>query len=121
MAHPHGRSPQPKKSGRAKTRRFRSRGVDVEIREAPDRVELLLDGNPVDVEVIDGEFHSQLANQFTAFASIDDVVDTLLANEGRTWTLHGHVCDERCAHGKHHHDHADGHEHVHGHEHRDGR
>lgn len=104
---------------KATTRRYRSRGVEVEIREAKDHVELKLDGKPIHVSVDNGEYHCQLANQFTAFGSIDDVVDTLLANEGRTWTLHGHVCDERCREGKHHHDHSHGH--GHGHPHGEGR
>jgi hypothetical protein len=114
MAHPHGKSPRGKMPRGATTRRFRSRGVEVQIREAKDRVELTLDGKPIDVEVIDGEYHSQLANQFTAFASVDDIVDTLLENEGRLWTLHGHVCDERCGPGGHHHDDAGDHDHMHG-------
>jgi hypothetical protein len=97
------------------TRRYRSRGVDVEIREAKNHVELKLDGKPVHVSIIDGKVHSQLANQFRAFDSIDEVVDTLLKNEGRTWTLHGHICDARCAEGGHHHDPSQGHgEHDHG-------
>lgn len=89
-------------SEKGETRRYRSRGVEVEISEARDRVELKLDGKPIHVSIVDGEIHCQLANQFTAFGSIDEVVDTLLANEGRTWTLHGHVCDERCREGRHH-------------------
>jgi hypothetical protein len=72
----------------ATTRRYRSRGVEVEIREAKDHVELMLDGIPINVSIIDGQFHSQLANQFKSFATIEEVVDTLLANEGRTWVLH---------------------------------
>jgi len=82
----------------ATIRRYRSRGVDVEIRETTVRpvgkdphtgtVELTLDGVPIPVSAIDGQYHSQLANQFTAFGTIDDVVETLLDNEGRTWTLH---------------------------------
>lgn len=96
------------------TRHFRSRGVDVSIREAKDRVELTLDGVPIRVSVVDGKFHSQLANQFRSFDSVDEVVDTLLANEGRTWTLHGHVCDDRCGpHG--HHGGGSGGAHGHGH------
>lgn len=81
------------------TRRFRSRGVDVEIREAPERaegqgperVEVMLDGRLIPVTFDCGEYYSQLANQFTGFATIDDLVETLLANEGRTWTLHGEL------------------------------
>jgi hypothetical protein len=98
---------------RPRTRSYRSRGVDVEIRERKDHVEVTLDGVPIRVDIVDGEYHSQLANQFTAFASVDEVVDTLLANEGRTWTLRGHICDERCGpaghhhEGPHHHDHGD--------------
>lgn len=98
------------------TRRYRSRGVDVEIREGKNQVELMLDGKPIHVSVIDGQFHSQLAHMFRAFDSVDDIVDTLLTNEGKTWTLHGHVCDERCGGGRHHHDHSHGHEHEHGHQ-----
>lgn len=106
MADSKGRSPKrksrPSKAAPKAIRRYRSRGVDVEIREAPTTVELFLDGHPVWVTKDGDEYHSQLANQFMAFPTIDDVVATLLANEGRTWTLHGHVCDERCtAHGHH--------------------
>jgi len=97
------------------TRVYRSRGVDVETRETKKRVEVRLDGMPIDVEIVDGEYHSQFANQFTSFASLDEVVDTLLANEGRTWTLHGHFCDERCGPAGHHH----GHSHAHGGRHDD--
>jgi hypothetical protein len=97
------------------TRHYRSRGVDVEIREARNRVELKLDGKAIHVSIIDGMVHCQLANQFRAFDSIDDVVDTLLANEGRTWTLHGHVCDERCGESGHHHGHSFGHDQGHHH------
>ena len=94
------------------TRRFRSRSVDVEIRQAKNLIELKLDGKPIHVSIVDGEVHCQLANQFTAFSSIDDVVAALLAKEGRTWTLHGHLCGERCSKGEHHHD--QGHDHHHG-------
>lgn len=110
--------PQPRRG----TRSYRSRGVDVQIRETKTRVEVTLDGMPIDVEIVDGEYHSQFANQFTSFASVDEVVDTLLANEGRTWTLHGHFCDERCGPEGHHHDrpHAHGGHHDHAdHDHHD--
>lgn len=85
-------------------RRYRSRGVDVEIDESGGRVGLKLDGLPIDVELIDGEYHSQTANMWTSFSSVEEIVDTLLANEGRTWTLHGRV---RGSHGSG--GHADGH------------
>jgi hypothetical protein len=117
MAHQHGDTPQRKRRSRKQqepaVRQYRSRGVDVEIRESADQVDLTLDGLPVHVSIVDGEYHSQLANQFTAFETIDEIVDTLLANEGRTWTLHGHVCDQRCGRGGHHHDDR---RHDHGHE-----
>lgn len=114
--------PKRKQPPKMVTRRFRSRGVDVEIREGRNRVELKLDGQPIRVAIIDGKVHCQLAGQFRTFESIDDVVDTLLANEGRTWTLHGHICDERCGEaGHHHHDHPAGHDHGHeGHGHHGG-
>ena len=96
------------------TRSYRSRGVNVEISESKDRVELKLDGKPIDVSVIDGKFHSQLANQVTEFGSVDDIVDVLLANEGRTWTLHGRVCDRPSHPGGQHHDHGPGHPHEEG-------
>jgi FKBP-type peptidyl-prolyl cis-trans isomerase SlyD len=122
VAHRHGK---PKQGGpeHQPTRRYRRGGVDVEMGVTRGRVELKLDGHPIDVELIEGEFHCQLANQFTAFASIDEIVDTLFANEGRTWTLHGHLCDERCGPGGHHHDHDHGHDHghEHGHGHGSGR
>ena len=132
MAHT-DKSPQQtgRDSASGDVRRYRTRGIDVEIREGrlglagsrakDNQVELTLDGTRIDVEMIDGKYHCQLANQFTAFDSLDQVVDTLLANEGRTWTLHGHVCDARCAAGGHHHHGAEGHDHQahgdHGHSH----
>lgn len=97
------------RSAPSATRRYRSRGVDVEIRESRGRVELSFDGVAIPVSFIDGRYHSDRANQFRAFESVDEIVETLLSNEGRTWTLHGHVCDERCAGGSHHdhgHDHG---------------
>jgi len=106
----------PNAGGRESVRRFRSRGIDVEIREAPERVELVLDGHTIPVtKDVDG-YHSQLANQFTAFPTIDHLAETLLENEGRTWTLHGELreeycCDEHRAGG---HDHEQGHPHGHG-------
>jgi hypothetical protein len=103
-----------KASQRGKARRYRSRGVDVEILEAAKRVELKLDGMPIHVSIIDGKVHCQLAHQFRSFDSIDDVVEMLLTNQGRTWTLHGHVCDERCGEGAHHHDQPHSTGHVHG-------
>jgi hypothetical protein len=72
-------------------RSFRSRNVDVFIRESDDRVEVTLDGQPIDVEKIDGEYHSQLANQFVGFKTLDELVDTLLHNEGRVWSLSGDI------------------------------
>ena len=115
-------------------RRYRSRGVNVEIGEtkpaiAMNRegqptetriVDLKLDGKPIHVSVIDGKYHCQLANQFTAFESVDDIVETLLANEGRTWTLHGHLCDERCSNSGHHHENNHGHVDDQGHDHDQG-
>jgi hypothetical protein len=91
----------------ATKRRFLNRGVQVEVSEAPNKVALTLDGVPIDVSVDRGEYFAHVAHMFTAFGSIDALVDHLLENEGRTWTLHGHVCDENCR-GGHHHDHGAG-------------
>ena len=96
------------------TRRFLNRGVKVEISEGTDRAALTLDGVPIDVSVDRGEYFAHVAHMFTSFGSMDALVDHLLANEGRTWTLHGHVCDERCG-GGHHHDHGSGQGHDHSH------
>ena len=68
-------------------RSFRSQGVDVTIRESRGRVELELNGEPIEVTKIDDQYHSQLAHQFKAFDSMDELVDTLLRNEGRLWKL----------------------------------
>ena len=106
-----------RRSQRQTTRRFKRLGVDVQIREARDRVELTLDGNPIAVSLVDGQYHCQLAHPFTGFGSVEAVVDSLLASEGRLWTLHGHVCDERCDEIGHQHGHEHGgppgHEHDH--------
>jgi hypothetical protein len=124
MAQSKGKRRQVERDGRetGANRRYRSRGVDVEIDETPEKIELRLDGHPIDVELIDGEYHSQTANMFTSFGSVEEIVDTLLATEGRTWTLHGHVCDERCGPQGHHggHDHGPGHGDDHGGHHHGG-
>jgi hypothetical protein len=78
-----------RKAQKMTTRRYNSRGVEVEIQEAKDEVVLKLDGIPIEVEIVDGEYHSQTANMFAGFASIDVLVDSLLEHEGLTWTLHG--------------------------------
>ena len=100
-------------SGKATSRRFVTRGVDVSIVQEGKRVALTLDGMPVHVSIVDGEYHCQLANQFTGFGSIDDIVETLLAKEGRTWTLHGHLCDASCGPEGHGPGHTHGSDHSH--------
>jgi hypothetical protein len=94
------KSKKEKKQPPAGMRRYLSRGVEVEIRdpgdlESNEKVELTLDGLPVDVSLINGKYYSQLAHPFLAFDSIDEIVDTLMANEGRTWTLHGGLDQDR--------------------------
>lgn len=68
-------------------RRFKSRGVDVAVTEAGDEVTLELNGHPIEVAKIEGRYHSQTAHQFTSFETLDELVDTLLRNEGRYWQL----------------------------------
>lgn len=70
-------------------RSFRSRGVDVTIREEDDSVALELNGQPIEVAKIEGQYHSQTAHQFRTFDTIDEIVETLLRNEGRYWKLEG--------------------------------
>jgi hypothetical protein len=95
-------------------RSFKRQGVDVTIREDGDRVELELDGHPVPVSRVEGKYLSQFAHMFKTFDSVDAVVDTLLENEGRTWTLSGGAPGSPLGgHGSHEHG---GHEHG-GHEH----
>jgi hypothetical protein len=97
-----------KQPHRVTIRHYRSRGVDVEIRETKKHVELKLDGKPIHVSIIDGKLHCQLANAFRAFDSIDELVDNLLANEGWTWTLHGNVRGEQRGPRGHDDDHSRG-------------
>lgn len=66
-------------------RRYVSRGVEVTVEEGEAGVSLQLDGEPIEVARIGDEYHSQLANQFTGFATIDELVEELLRNEGRYW------------------------------------
>jgi hypothetical protein len=82
-------------------RSFNSRGVDVTMRESEDRVELELNGQPIEVAKIDGKYHSQLAHQFRAFDTLDEIVDTLLRNEGRYWKLEGPSTPGHPGHGGH--------------------
>lgn len=70
-------------------RSFKRKGVDVTIREKGDRVELELNGHPVEVDVSEGQYSSQFAHMFRTFDSVEEIVDTLLENEGKTWTLEG--------------------------------
>ena len=101
-----------KSAGQVTSRLYRARGVEVAVVQDRKRVELKLDGIPIHVTVVDGEFHCQLANQFTALGSIDHVIEVLLATEGRTWTLHGHLCDTTCGPNERG---SGGHAHGHGH------
>jgi hypothetical protein len=93
-----------------RVRRYRSRGVEVEIGEAEDAVELTLDGHPIKVAYLDGKYSSQTANMFRTYDSVEEIVDELLANEGRTWTLHGGPDDDH----DHDHEHDEDHPHDHG-------
>ncbi|GLV95163.1 MULTISPECIES: hypothetical protein [Streptomyces] len=98
-------------AGRPESRRYMSRGVDVQIGEAESGgVNLRLDGMPVDVIFLDGEYHSQLANMFTGFPTIDDLVDSLLETQGKTWVLRGLARTGAC-HGGGGHGHGGGHDH----------
>jgi hypothetical protein len=94
-------------------RHYVSRGVEVRITAESDNDEvgLQLNGMPVDVIYIDGQYHSQLANQFTGFPTIDSLVESLLQTQGRTWTLRGGAGG-----GTHPHGGNGGHGHHHGHE-----
>lgn len=90
------------KSKKLEQRHYTSRGVEVTIEEDKDGITLTLDGEPIEVTRIGDEYHSQLANQFTAFATIDELVEELLRNEGRYWVL------QRGGGGMHHpHHHMD--------------
>jgi hypothetical protein len=95
-------------------RRYESRGHDVVVREGDDAVELELDGIPIEVEYIDGAYHSQTAHSFRTFPTVDAVVEELLRNEGRLWSLRGDV-REPLPPGHQHGDHQHG-----GHEHGGG-
>jgi hypothetical protein len=84
-------------------RRYQSRGHDVVVREGENVVELELDGIPVDVEYLDGAYHSQTAHSFRSFPTIDALVEELLRNEGRFWSLHGDVRQRTPHEGHEHH------------------
>ena len=68
-------------------REFESRGVNVTVNESGDDVTLELNGHPIEVAKIDGQYHSQTAHQFRSFATMEELIDTLLRNEGRYWQL----------------------------------
>lgn len=82
-------------------RRYVSRGVEVTVEEGEEGVSLELDGEPIEVARIGDEYHSQLANQFIGFATIDELVEELLRNEGRYWIRQpgGHGPDHPHHHG----------------------
>ena len=80
-------------------RKFKQRDVDVTIKESKNRVELELNGEPIEVAKIEGSYHSQLAHQFKSFDTIDELVDTLLQNEGRYWKLAPGGHGPHAAHG----------------------
>jgi hypothetical protein len=66
-------------------RHYVSRGIEVTVEEDEEGVSLELDGEPIQVTRIGDEYHSQLANQFIGFATLDELVEELLRNEGRYW------------------------------------
>ncbi len=74
-------------SKKLEPRRYTAHGIEVAIEEGKEGISLTLDGEPIEVTRIGDEYHSQLANQFTAFATIDELVEELLRNEGRYWVL----------------------------------
>jgi hypothetical protein len=84
-------------------RSFKRQGVDVTIREDGENVELELNGHPVPVAVTKGQYTSQFAHMFRRFDSVEEIVDTLLSNEGKTWTLKegGTPMDPHGGHGGH--------------------
>ena len=98
------------------SRQYVSRGVDVRITAENDELELRLDDIPIAVAYLNGEYHSQLANQFTGFPTMDALVDSLLETEGKTWSLHGGLRDGTYPHGGEHGVPGTGHGHHHGHE-----
>jgi hypothetical protein len=68
-------------------RSYVSHGVDVEIEETDDEVSLTLAGRPIGVSRVSGGYRSHLASPFMNFASIEELVDYLLATEGELWVL----------------------------------
>ncbi|MEV7442909.1 hypothetical protein AB0O22_17430 [Streptomyces sp. NPDC091204] len=98
---------------RAASRHYVSRGVDVRVTEEADEIRLQLDDMPINVTYLHGEYHSQLANQFTGFPTIDALVDSLLETEGQTWTLHGRLRGGGHSHGGENPVSGTGHEHRH--------
>ena len=60
--------------------------------------------NPKMKEYIFGERNGiyilDLGKTVKLFKEAEEFVSKL-ANEGRTWTLHGHLCDQRCSAGRH--------------------
>ncbi|ALO12393.1 hypothetical protein AQF52_6801 [Streptomyces venezuelae] len=90
--------------------------MDVRITAENDEIELRLDDTPIAVAYLDGEYHSQLANQFTGFPTMDALVDSLLETEGKTWTLHGGTSGGAHPHGAPNGGHGTGHGGHHGHE-----
>lgn len=82
-------------------RRYESQGHDVVVRESDRAVELEVDGVPIEVEYLDGVYHSQTAHSFRSFPTVDALVEELLRNEGRLWSLHGDV--RRSTPPTHHH------------------
>ncbi|MFF1374579.1 hypothetical protein OG280_00505 [Streptomyces virginiae] len=90
------------------SRHYVSRGMDVRITAEKEEIELRLNGMPVDVIYLDGEYHSQMANQFTGFPTIDALVESLLQTQGRTWSGRGGSCCGGHPHGEGGHPHDGG-------------
>lgn len=80
-------------------RSFKRGGVDVVVDESGDDVTLELNGHAIEVAKIDGQYHSQTAHQFRTFDTLDEVVDTLLHNEGRYWQLESAPGAQHGGHG----------------------
>ncbi len=70
-------------------RHYVSHGVEVDIEESAKGISLTLNGQPIDVSLLAGQYHSQIANQFMGFSSVEELVEEMLRNEGRYWSLQG--------------------------------
>jgi hypothetical protein len=72
-------------SGKRAARTMEIGGATVELGGSAKRPKLLVDGYPIDVAVIDGEYHSMHASMFRGYPSLESLAEAVVQGRGPYW------------------------------------